>query len=263
MKLCFSTLGCCDRDMESIISLAKQYGMNAVELRGVGGMLNNKEILDFSSENIADTRNKFESCGVSPLVIGTSCRFHNPDKYEQALDEGKAGIDIARGLGARYVRVFGDKFNGNRSECTERIIAGLSYLCKCDTKIGVLLEVHGDFNTIEALSPIIEKMSAYQNFGILWDVVHSHRSYGEDWQKFYHFIRPYVRHVHIKDFSEEKNQLTLIGDGSVPIENIVSALMTDGYDGYFSLEWEKKWEPDLPDIEYALDGFVALMNRIG
>ena len=60
--------------MESIISLAKQYGMNAVELRGVGGMLNNKEILDFSSENIADTRNKLESCGVSSSVFLTPKR---------------------------------------------------------------------------------------------------------------------------------------------------------------------------------------------
>ena len=29
-------------------------------------------------------------------------------------------------------------------------------------------------------------------------------------------------------------------------------LLADGYDGYFALEWEKKWHPDLqePELEY-------------
>ena len=262
MNICFSTLGCCDRDMNSIISLARQYGMNAVELRGIGGTLNNGEIPDFSGENILNTKNKLLKNGVAPLVIGTSCRFHNPEEYESALDEGKTGMRIARGLGAKYVRVFGDKFVGNRSVCTERIIAGLSALCAYDAEVGVLLEVHGECNTVEALSPIIEVLSAYPNFGILWDVHHSHKSYGEGWREFYRFIRPYVKHVHIKDYSDERKALTLIGDGSIPLEEIVRALVADGYDGYFSLEWEKKWKPELPDIECALDSFVALINCI-
>lgn len=261
MNICFSTLGCCDRDMDGIVSLAKQYGMAAVELRGVGGLLNNGEIPDFSSESIESTRNKLAKSGVIPLVLGTSCCFHNPEKYESALDEGKTGMRIARGLGAKYVRVFGDKFVGNRSECTERIIAGLSALCAYDSEVGVLLEVHGECNTVEALSPIIKSLSAYPNFGILWDVHHSHKSYGADWREFYRFIRPYVKHVHVKDYSDEQKVLTLIGDGSIPLWDIVCTLVADGYDGYFSLEWEKKWHPTLPDVEYALDSFVALMNQ--
>jgi hypothetical protein len=39
--------------------------------------------------------------------------------------------------------------------------------------------------------------------------------------------------------------------------------MDDDYDGYFSLEWEKKWHPDLPEAEIAYPGFVRVMNSIG
>ena len=164
MNVCFSTLGCCDRTIDDIISLVKRYKMDAVEIRGMSGVLDNRDIPDFSSENIMKTDNKLKTNGVRPLVIGTSCMFHNPDKYEAALDEGARCVDIAKRLGAKYIRVFGDKFKGDRIECTQRIISGLSYLCRCDRETGVLLEVHGECNTIEALSPIINEMSIYENF---------------------------------------------------------------------------------------------------
>jgi len=33
-----------------------------------------------------------------------------------------------------------------------------------------------------------------------------------------------------------------------------------GYEGYFSLEWEKKWHPELPVIEDALDALVEVLE---
>ena len=79
--------------------------------------------------------------------------------------------------------------------------------------------------------------------------------------EFYRFVRPYLKHVHIKDRTAE-NQLVLIGDGIVPIVPIAKQLLSDGYDGYFSLEWEKKWHPELPNIRTALDSFVKVMNEV-
>ena len=111
-------------------------------------------------------------------------------------------------------------------------------------------------------SPIIDKTSIYENFGVLWDIQHSHRSYGENWREFFYFIRPYVKHVHIKDYSDKKDNLTLIGDGNIPIKEIINALLLYGYGGYFSLEWEKQWHPELPDIEYGLDSFIRYINDI-
>ena len=37
MKLCFSTLGCHDRTLEEIFSLAKKFNIDALEIRGVNG----------------------------------------------------------------------------------------------------------------------------------------------------------------------------------------------------------------------------------
>ena len=41
---------------------------------------------------------------------------------------------------------------------------------------------------------------------------------------------------------------------------ITKALEKDGFDGYYSLEWEKKWHPELPDPDVALPVYRKLMR---
>ena len=40
----------------------------------------------------------------------------------------------------------------------------------------------------------------------------------------------------------------------------LAKLEKDGYDGYFSLEWEKKWHPELGDLENVLKDFIELVK---
>jgi sugar phosphate isomerase/epimerase len=62
--------------------------------------------------------------------------------------------------------------------------------------------------------------------------------------------------VHIKDVLEGKHVLP--GDGELPIREIIEYMTARGYDGYFSLEWEKYWRRELPEIEEALDKLFSL-----
>lgn len=259
MNLCFSTLGCFEKSLGDILDIAQKYYIPAIELRGIDGKIDNTEIRVFSEAMTGDTLHRFQKSGISPIVLGTSCAFHNADRYERAISEGEAAIEIAERLSIPNIRVFGDKL---LSGSTERITEGLLRLCSHTRKTNVLLEVHGDLNTVEALSPILEKMSGLNNFGLIWDIEHTHKTYGDRWETFYSAVKPYIKHVHIKDRSDISNQLTLIGEGDIPISHITERLLKDGYDGYFSLEWEKKWHPELPEITAALDSFVKVMNGV-
>ena len=97
-------------------------------------------------------------------------------------------------------------------------------------------------------------------FGLIWDIGSSDMVYGENWQPFYELIRPFIKHVHLKDQNGE--ELTLPGEGSIPIVPIVKRLIADGYDGCFSLEWEKKWCPEIGNIEPALDKLTELLSEL-
>ena len=46
MKLCFSTLGCAERSLTDIFALARAYRIPCLEFRGIGGIIDNREIPD-------------------------------------------------------------------------------------------------------------------------------------------------------------------------------------------------------------------------
>ena len=261
IKLCFSTLGCTNRSLSDVISLAECYGIKALEIRGLGGELQNEKIVDFSSENILKTKQKFSDAKILPLVLGTSVSFHNGSSFFQSLAEGKNSLELASRIGFSAIRVFGNSVFGKEDDCIRRVAFGLRDLCLYADKLGVsvLLEVHGDFNTAERLFPIAEYCADSNSFGLIWDICHTHEIYGENWQVFYDSLAPYIRHVHIKDV--KKGKQVLPGDGELPICAIADYIIHHGYDGYFSLEWEKYWHRELPDIEFALDKFFYLFSK--
>ena len=258
MKFCFSTLGCTERSLEEVLSLAKKYSIDALELRGVDGVMDNRKIAALASEKRDETLAKFAEYGVKPLVLGTSCKFHDAEKLDESLEEGYRSIDIAESLGFRAIRVFGNNIKGDENECLDRIAGGISLLCEYAVGKGVdvLLETHGDVNTAERLGAVAKICGKYENFGLIWDICHTRLTYGENWCTFCDDFFELIRHVHLKDVTPEG--LKLPGEGDLPIAKMVKYLANKGYEGYFSLEWEKKWHPELPQIEEALDSLFGL-----
>ena len=267
MKLCFSTLGCTEQSLAEVLALAQAYHIHALEIRGLNGIMDNRRIEALSHDHREQTLAMFAQSDVVPHVLGTSCSFHNADKYAAAVEEGKACIDIADRLGIPYIRVFGNNLIGDteeeRADCIARVAAGIAEVCDyaAATSVTVLLEVHGDYNKIETLKPITNVLSDRANFGLIWDIAHT-KAYGDEWSAFYRVFKPYIKHIHIKDHVVAERKLVLPGEGDLPILPIVRTLLADGFDGYFSLEWEKKWHPELPEINVALEHFVSVMKQV-
>ncbi len=264
MKLCFSTLGCADRLLEEIISLANKYSVRMIEIRGVGGVINNSEIKEFSEQSARKTKEKLAAAGITPFILGTSVSFHSPEFYDAKMKEGRESAEIAARLGIKNIRVFGDRIEDDREECISRVIKGLRELCDYAAPLGVsvFLEIHGHFNTAENVLPVATALRDKKNFGIIWDIEHTHKTYGSDWEKFYLALRTYIKHVHVKDFSDSRAALSAIGEGDVPIIPILARLKNDGYTGAVSLEWEEKWHPELGRIEPALESFTAIVKAL-
>jgi len=257
---CFSTLGCADRSLSEILALAKQYSIPAIEVRGIGGELRNEMIPDFAPANAENTKRSFEAAGVRPLVLGTSVSFHDINEYEKNMEEGKRALEIVERIGFSAIRVFGNRISGDEKECVSRVAKGIRELSLYaeNTGVSVFLEVHGDFNTPDRLLPVTELCGDFDSFGLIWDICHTHNVYGKNWQKFYDTFAPFIRHVHIKDI--KAGQLVLPGEGELEIVRMIHYMNSKGYKGYFSLEWEKHWHKELPEIEQAIEKLEALFE---
>jgi len=266
MKLAFTTLGCPDWSFEKIISEAEQMGYGGIEIRGIEGEMRAEKIPAFFSENVEKTKKMLCDKGLALVGFGTSVVFHDDAKYEDALEEGRQAIDVCARMGIPAIRVFGDSIVGEESVTIGKVAKGLRILCEYarGKDVAVLQEIHGDFNRLEVVMPIIEKVKDCPEFGIIWDIAHSDRVYRDNWKVFYDGIKPWVRHLHIKDHmkNNEAFDLRLVGEGDIPIGDINAVLKADGYTGWYSFEWEKKWHPELQEPEIAFPSYVKHMKSL-
>lgn len=263
MKQCFSTLGCTERPLAEILSLAQAYRIPYLEFRGMGGVIENREIPAFAQEQLPATRAALEQAGLQVRVIGASASFHDPRERAASLAEAHEAVLIASALGAPYIRVFGNNTGDAPAAAIRSVVEGLSQLARDAASHGVtvLLETHGDFNRAETLCLVLDALGDTAGFGLIWDVMHTYFATGRDFLPLYHLLRPCIRHVHFKDCLPDRTQV-LPGMGDIPLRAIVSRLRADAYEGCISLEWERKWHPELPPIEDALAAMQAILDEV-
>lgn len=267
MKLSFTTLGCPDWSFARILDEAVAIGFNGIEIRGLDGEMLAENISAFKPGRQQETLGKLSDHGLEIIGFGTSVSFHDAAKTEEMLAQGRTAIDVCHTMGIPAIRIFGDKISAPEDEpkITDQVVSGAEALCAYaeGTGVDVLLEIHGDFNTLESVCPLVQRIG-YKSFGLLWDIEHSDKIYGDSFKTFYEPLKNYIKHVHIKDHKREAGKFTLcrIGEGDIPIGEIVRTMLHDGYTGYFSLEWEKKWHPELPEPEIAFRDFIRVMSAI-
>ena len=282
MKITFSTLSCPGWELDRVLEYAVKWGYDGVDIRGLGKVMKTDDIVAFKPENIEATKKAFSDSGVKLVCIGTSCAFHDPKNYASAIEEGKSALGLCAKLGVPYIRVFGNSIKSVYGTTeTEAVILGIATLCdyadtlrseyeknangavnSTENGISVLLEVHGDFNTVKALLPVCEALRGRRNFGLIWDFAHSERA-DEDPRDFWAALKPYVKHVHVKDHRrapDGSRVLCSVGSGDIRIKPTVRMMLRDGYDGYFALEHELAWHPELAPAEEEIPFYSRYMR---
>ena len=54
----------------------------------------------------------------------------------------------------------------------------------------------------------------------------------------------------------------VVGGGDMPLEDIVETLRGGGYQGFYSLEWTKRWNWDLEEPGIAFASYVDYMRSL-
>jgi sugar phosphate isomerase/epimerase len=200
-------------------------------------------------------------------MLNTSCVFHDEALIEENLDEGRRAIDLANQMDIPAIRVFGDSIpKGAESRAICQVKDCLGSLCAYAKGLGdakVLLEIHGNFNTVDVLSELASLVDSGA-FGLIWDIEHSWRAYGKEHAKMLKPIIKLVSHVHAKDFimRQGKPRPCLPGEGCANLAEVIETLESDGYAGLYSFEWEKRWIPELPEPEEAFPMYVGWIKSI-
>ena len=249
MRLAFSTLSCPAWDIERILAEAVASGYDGVELRGYQGEMDLPRAAPFTPENREATRRRFEGAGVAFCCIGSSGIVAKGNV--EHVEENAA---LARDLGAPYVRIFGGTPE-SRTEAVENLRA-FGDAARSEG-VALVLETHDDFSTGATVSSLLAE-AAHPAVFSLWDMHHPYRQ-GEPPAETLACLGPTLRHVHVKDGTVERGYL-LLGEGDIPNESMLDSLQTFGYDGFVSVEWEKRWHPEIEDPSVALPQYAQKLR---
>jgi sugar phosphate isomerase/epimerase len=266
--LSFSTLGCPKWDWLTILKQARDMGFSGIEIRGIQGQMELPKVTQFAGAAWRQSLKDVEALNLQIVNLGSSVQLHQPDaaKNRQGLDSGKAFIDLAHNLKSPYIRVFGDQFvkEEPREATIERIVKGFQELARHakGSGVSVLIESHGDFHNSPLLLEILGKVNL-REAALLWDTHHTFVSGKEQPQETYKRLRRFVKHLHLKDSRPDGEgvRYTLLGQGTVPVKETVRVLAQGGYRGFYSLEWEKGWHPELEEPEIAFPHFVKTIRE--
>ena len=268
IKTSFTTLGCQHWSFEEVLNRAVQMGFDGVELRGIRDEMYLPSIPELFPENLEETMNRIKEKDLVICGLATSCKFHNFTSYKETVKEALDTIDLANMMKVPYIRIQGDKIQDEKKkeEIIKMIAIRMAEVCDyaSDKDVECLVEVHGDFNNIENIQELITEVNR-PNIGVLWDIEHSDKVYGDDIEVFYKTFRPYIKMLHIKDHHRLGNgqfKPCGIGKGDIPIDKIVNLLKNDGFDGFLSVEWEKKWFPHLDEPEVAFPEYIQYMKKV-
>lgn len=101
----------------------------------------------------------------------------------------------------------------------------------------------------------------------IWDIIHPIEQ-GEAPETTWELLQGKIAHVHLKDGVKNADPdwidytYTRLGEGELPIKEIVALLQAKGYTGYLSLEWEKQWRPEIRDEYESLDELLHDYNEL-
>jgi sugar phosphate isomerase/epimerase len=262
MRLAFSTLGCPDWTIAQVGEGARRSGYEGVELRLLDG-----EIIPADLPSARRTEIKRALDGLVICCLGTSARFAYPDAEERARNraETERYLELAADLGCPMIRVFGGNLAPGQplEEGIANIAESLNQLAPAAERTGVaiVLETHDAMSAGQAVHDVLASVPS-RSVAALWDSHHPYRM-GETVEQTWGLIGERTRHAHVKDARREGErwQLLPLGEGEVPVRAMLGTLHSHGWSGWVSVEWEKKWHPELADPEQAFPQHADLLRQ--
>lgn len=254
----FSSLGCPDLPLDGVIALARHYGIDRLELRALDGSLELPAYFASHFASPAALVAELAATGMRVIALDTSLKLIGSKAQDRtALLEF---LPWAEALGVRWLRVFdgGSQLDAAAlAEAADTLRWWTAERTARKARVDFMIETHDVLLTVADITRFQEAMP--HPVSLLWDSHHTWRRGGEDPVQTWRAIHPNVVHVHVKDsMAADAGAFTYVlpGQGNFPMSPLRAVLAAE-FSGAVSLEWERRWHPQLPPLEEALTAAAA------
>ena len=264
MKLSFSTKGWHQPTFPQFCEVAEDLKFQGIELHNIYNRLFTDKDGAFHDYKAAATRRRLYEKNLQIPCIDTVCNA-SEGATEQAVEEVGRCIEIAANLSIPCVRLKATAAE-DADAAVERVTALVERMLPAAEAQGVTLvmETSGLFADTARLRDLLDSF-ACDHVAALWHWSAAYFMGGESPEQVIKNLGAYVRHVQVSDAvcRDGKIEYCLMGEGDLPIKDMMLALRSVNYDGFISLVWDPVWCPELEDMEIILTQFVHYMRQFG
>jgi sugar phosphate isomerase/epimerase len=266
-RIAFSTLAFPNATLASAASLGRSWGYSGIELRLIDG-----ELIDPSmpAADRIGVKRTVAAAGLPVVAVDSSIRLTD----EEAGPELARFLELASDWEAPLVRVFGGALAAAPTVRHEQLRAAARVLESCAPlaeRLGVAIgvETHDAFSASSVVAELLALVDPAAvdsgTVGAVWDSHHPHRM-GERPAEVFANLGPHILLAQVKDArrtaaSGDGWQLVLLGAGEVPVADMLGLLVAGGYPHWISVEWEKRWHPEIEEPEIALPQHLNLLTK--
>ena len=273
MKFAFSTVSCPKWDFETIVSRAREYGYDGVEIRG----FLNESLLTSANVFVTDpnkVHDVFERGGVKIACLassiamdqgGAAWKFWRGTDNDRQSTELRTFIDTAHRLGCPLVKIFDTQVRPGQSRDSAGVALGDWLLPLADyaaqRDVVILIENALSFRSAKEMWSILDRLQ-HPSIACCWDVFNA-ALIGESPYFSVPVLNSKIAYTQVKDAKLGQLGATYckLGEGDVPVEKFVTRLMGVGYNGYVTMEWEKAWLPGLAEPEEILPDAIQKLRK--
>ena len=250
MKLSFSTNYWDKYTISEFFSFAAEYNFSGIEIHSAD---------ELKDENFSSVLAKQNSTNINICCINLTADISEEETFIKATNELKCCFDIAKKLDIPCIRLkcAGDVGDTVKLENARRFVKDNLPTAE---KEGILLlvETMGIFSDTSVLKDFLDSF-ANDNLGALWDFYYPYSVAKESPDISIKNLGAYVGHVHIKD-CDANGSPCLIGEGELPVSDLLNALRSINYDKYISLEWNPEWIREIGDVNIVFPQFTAYLS---
>ena len=263
MKFSFSTKGWHDNSFEEFCAIAEDLHFEGIEPHNINNRIFNEKSGVFHDYSAAATLRMLYEHSLSLPCIDVIADIAEKGLFSESVVEIQSCLKIAQNLRIPNIRLRAEAHEDVESaaENVKKVIAAVLPVAERD-RISLLIETRGLYADTALLRDTLEYFAS-DYVAALWNLSAAYFTVGESPAKIIANLGAYVRHVHINDAVKTGDgvEYRLLGEGDLPIVEMMKALRSVNYDGFISLVWDPAWCPELDDMEIIFSQFISYMRQ--
>lgn len=227
-----------DADPEVQCAVLDGLGIRYLELRSAWDV----NVLDLTDDQVAEVKRILDAHGIGVSSIGSPIgKINVTDDFDEHLRRMDRAVEVARALGAPYIRVFSFFLTPDQrpADFRDEVVRRMSALAARAAAGGVVL-LHENEKGIFGDVPerVLDLVTAVDSpaLRLAWDAANYVQCGVVPFPEAYRMLRPYTDYLQVKDAVLATGEVVPAGEGDGRLPETVRALVADGYEGFVSME---------------------------